>query len=214
MPKKPNQTNYVDNKEFGRALSEYIQELEKAKELRNKALEEKWDEVPELPVVPDYIAICFQNIAEGLSMKNNFIGYTFREEMVLDAVENCLRAIKSYKPAGLEDGSDPNAFSYFTTVCNNAFLRRIKKENRQTQIKAKYIQQSGLADISQYASLDGDASMELSQIMAHLDSMRTKLEQNLPDEETFNIEVEEKKRSRKKTIRLADSNLEEYFNEI
>ena len=44
-----------------------------------------------LPVVPDYIAECFLKICEGLSHKANFVRYTYREEMVMDAVENCLK---------------------------------------------------------------------------------------------------------------------------
>ena len=47
-------------------------------------------------MIDDYIAECFLKIAEGLSHKSNFIRYTYREEMVMDAVENCLKAIENY----------------------------------------------------------------------------------------------------------------------
>ena len=52
------------------------------------------DQGKAVPIVPDYVAQCFLKIAEGLSHKANFVRYTYREEMVMDAVENCLKAIE------------------------------------------------------------------------------------------------------------------------
>ena len=71
--------NYVNNREFSQAVVDYCTVLKAAKEA----------EKIQLPIVPDYIASCFLKIGEGLSHKANFIRYTYREEMVMDAVENC-----------------------------------------------------------------------------------------------------------------------------
>ena len=68
--------HYVNNADFSQAVVDYVKEVEEAK--KNKE---------QLPIVPDYIAHCFLRIAEGLSHKSNFIRYTYREEMVMDAVE-------------------------------------------------------------------------------------------------------------------------------
>lgn len=96
--------HYVNNAEFSSAVVEYVTVVQKAK-----------SEETILPVVPDYIAQCFLKIAEGLSHKSNFIRYTYREEMVMDAVENCLKAIENYNLEAATRTGKPNAFAYFTT---------------------------------------------------------------------------------------------------
>jgi hypothetical protein len=77
--------HYVNNKEFSQAVVDYCTTVQEAR-----------DQKESTPVVTDYIATCFLKIAEGLSHKSNFVRYTYREEMVMDAVENCLKAIENY----------------------------------------------------------------------------------------------------------------------
>ena len=125
--------HYVNNKEFSQAVVDYVRELNEA-----QSKEEK------LPVVPNYIASCFLKIAEGLSHKSNFIRYTYREEMVMDAVENCLKAIENYNLEAATRTGKPNAFAYFTQISWYAFLRRIAKEKKQQDIKFKYLTNSGV----------------------------------------------------------------------
>ena len=83
--KKTKNIHYINNSEFSLAIVEYVKEVTLAKQKEEK-----------LPIVPDYIARSFLQIAENLSHKSNFIRYTYREEMVMDAVENCLKAIENY----------------------------------------------------------------------------------------------------------------------
>jgi hypothetical protein len=93
-----------------------------------------------VPIVPNYIAECFLRISEGLSHKSNFIRYTYREEMVMDAVENCLKAIHNYDLSTATRTGRPNAFAYFTQISWYAFLRRIAKEKKQQDIKLSYLE--------------------------------------------------------------------------
>jgi chorismate mutase len=139
--KKP---HYVSNKEFSLAVVEYVKKVNQAKE----------NDQP-IPIVPDYVAQCFLKIAEGLSHKSNFIRYTYREEMVMDAVENCLKAITNYNIDAATRTGSPNAFSYFTQICYYAFLRRLAKEKKQQDIKFKFIEQSIIEDLIQYDNNDG-----------------------------------------------------------
>ena len=134
MPKaKSKSTHYVDNKEFSAKIVEYV-----------KTINEARDNDKELPVVPNYLALCFLRIAENLSHKSNFIRYTYREEMVMDAVENCLKAVENYNINAATRSGKPNAFAYFTQIIWYAFLRRIAKEKKQQDIKEKYMSQSGI----------------------------------------------------------------------
>ena len=125
--------HYVNNAQFSQAVVDYVGKLEECRK----------EEII-LPKVPDYIAQCFLRIAEGLSHKANFIRYTYREEMVMDAVENCLKAISNYNLEAATRTGKPNAFAYFTQITWFAFLRRITKEKKQQEIKLKYLTKSGI----------------------------------------------------------------------
>ena len=120
--------HYVNNKQFSQAVVDHVVNL---KECEKKGLPK--------PIVPDYIAQCFLKICEGLSHKANFVRYTYREEMVMDAVENCLKAIDRFDPEAATRTGNLNAFAYFTQISWYAFLRRIQNEKRQQDIKMKYI---------------------------------------------------------------------------
>ena len=55
--------------------------------------------------------------------------------MVMDAVENCLKAVENYDINASTRTGKPNAFAYFTQIIWYAFLRRISKEKKQQEIK-------------------------------------------------------------------------------
>ena len=142
--KPKDKPHYVNNREFSQKVVDYV-------ELVNTAQREG----KPLPVVTNYIASCFLKIAEGLSHKSNFIRYTYREEMVMDAVENCLKAITNYNIEAATRTGNPNAFAYFTQICYYAFLRRIAKEKKQQDIKFKWIEKASIDEFLQ-SGFDGD----------------------------------------------------------
>ena len=188
--------HYVNNAEFSQAVVDYVTVLQEAKK-----------EERQLPVVPDYIASCFLRIAEGLSHKSNFIRYTYREEMVMDAVENCLKAIENYDISAATRTGKPNAFAYFTQITWYAFLRRIAKEKKQQDIKLKYLTKSGIENF-----IDNELGDEMSQqvVGAFVDTLRDRIEKvRHVDAEVKEFVKEEKK---KKRTRIADSDLTEFMN--
>jgi len=187
--------HYVNNAEFSQAVVDYVKTVQEAKENNQQ-----------LPVVPDYIAQCFLRIAEGLSHKSNFIRYTYREEMVMDAVENCLKAIENYDIAAATRTGKPNAFAYFTQITWYAFLRRIAKEKKQQDIKLKYLTRSGIENF-----IDNELGDDMSQqvVGAFVDTLRDRIEKvRHVDAEVKEFVKEEKK---KKRTRLADSDLTEFM---
>ena len=188
--------HYVNNAEFSQAVVDYVTVLQEAKK-----------EEQQLPVVPDYIASCFLRIAEGLSHKSNFIRYTYREEMVMDAVENCLKAIENYDISAATRTGKPNAFAYFTQITWYAFLRRIAKEKKQQDIKLKYLTKSGIENF-----IDNELGDEMSQqvVGAFVDTLRDRIEKvRHVDAEVKEFVKEEK---RKRRTRIADSDLTEFMN--
>jgi len=159
---KPKQKpHYVNNKEFSLSVVDYVKLVNEAQKAGTK-----------LPIVPDYIATCFLKIAQGLSHKANFIRYTYREEMVMDAVENCLKAITNYNIEAATRTGNPNAFAYFTQICYYAFLRRLAKEKKQQDIKFKYIEKAGIEDFIMGA--DTDSTID-STTRAFVDQLRDRI---------------------------------------
>ena len=152
--------HYVNNRDFSEAVMKYAISARDAKEKNTK-----------VPTVTDYIAQCFIRIAEGLSHRPNFVRYTYREEMVMDAVENCLRAINNYNIETATRTGKPNAFSYFTQICYFAFIRRITKEKKQQDIKFKFIEKMGIEDFVQMG-MDNDTANET---MAYVDTLRQRI---------------------------------------
>ena len=117
-------THYVNNAEMLESIKRYKADL---KEARANGQED--------PRIPEYLGECILKIATRLSHKHNFINHSYRDDMILDGIENCIQCMNSFDP---EKSSNP--FSYFTQVIYFAFLRRIAKEKKQSYIKGKLIQ--------------------------------------------------------------------------
>ena len=119
---KPKQKpQYVDNKKFLVAMTEY-------RALRIKAEEEGKPR----PTVTNYIGECYLKIANHLSYRPNFINYTYRDDMISDGIENCLQYMDNFDPE-----KSKNPFAYFTQIIYYAFIRTIQKEKKQQEVKQK-----------------------------------------------------------------------------
>ena len=190
--------HYVNNADFSQAVVDYVTVVDEAK--KNKT---------EIPKVPDYIAQCFLRIAEGLSHKANFIRYTYREEMVMDAVENCLKAINNYDISAATRTGKPNAFAYFTQITWYAFLRRIAKEKKQQDIKLNYLTNSGIENF-----LTTEEGGELSNYVVgqFVDTLKDRIDKV----RSFDNDVKEyakKEKVRRKRKVSVDSDLTEFMHE-
>lgn len=118
--------HYVNNREFTKAIKEWKIEWDKAKA-----------EDQEPPGITSYIGECFYKIAKKYSTRPNFSGYTYKEDMISEAVLICLKYAHNFDA----EKSD-NAFSYFTQYCHNAFIQYISKENRFSDFKFDMIKEN------------------------------------------------------------------------
>jgi len=128
--KKRNPVNYIDNKQFQRMLIEYKQSVADAEK-----------EGKEIPIITDEIGRAIQQISRGISTKKNFSDYPFKEEMILDGIENAIRAVDTFDPVKYD-----NPFAYFTMVIINAFIRRIQNEKKVLYTKYKFIEKAMISD--------------------------------------------------------------------
>ena len=195
MPRRNKKNiHYVNNAEFSQAVVDYVKIADAAKSKKK-----------EIPKVPNYVAQCFLRIAEGLSHKANFIRYTYREEMVMDAVENCLKAIGNYNLEAATRTGNPNAFAYFTQITWYAFLRRIAKEKKQQDIKMKYLSSSGLEEF--VVAEEGSAPI----VSAFVDSLKDRIEKVRYTDDKIKAFAKQEKTRKKRTV-SADSDLSEFMN--
>ena len=190
--------HYVNNKEFSQAVVDYVKTV---REAREKGEDD--------PVVTDYIARCFLKISEGLSHKSNFVRYTYREEMVMDAVENCLNAIGNYNIEAATRKGKPNAFGYFTQICWFAFIRRIKKEKRQQDVKLKYLAESGIEEFM----VDADEDPQVAKaVQSFVDNLRRRID-DVKEKDKAVDDYKQKNVSHRKRSYSVDSDLTEFLEE-
>lgn len=124
--KKKSSNHYIDNKLFYTEMIKFRRSCDEAKERGEPR-----------PKIPEYVGKCIMLIAQKLSTRPNFIGYSYRDEMVSDGIENALTYIHNFDP-----DKSSNPFAYFTQIIYFAFLRRIQKEKKQLYIKHKSFENS------------------------------------------------------------------------
>lgn len=125
---KKSKIYYVDNKKLFEEMSKFITKCESAEAAGDQR-----------PKIPEYIGECIFKIATRLATKPNFASYTYKDEMISDGIEVCIRYIHNFNP---EKSNNP--FAYFTQIIYYAFLQRIQKEKKQAYIKAKSFENSAI----------------------------------------------------------------------
>lgn len=93
-------------------------------------------------IVSDKLARMLMMLVERLSYKSNWRSYSYRDEMISDALYHlvtCAHKSKTNVPPVLrfdigyseKSGTAPNPFSFLTTTINNCFRRRLETEKRE-----------------------------------------------------------------------------------
>ena len=159
ITKMKKSTHYVDNEKFLDALTAY-----------KTACKEATDRGEEKPILPNYIGECFIKISNHLAYKGNFINYSFRDDMISDAIENCLVAAEKFDPE-----KSKNPFAYYTQIVYYAFIRRIQKEKKQQATKYKILEN---IDIDEIITQESDSTEFGNQF---LDFIRKQLDTVDPD---------------------------------
>jgi hypothetical protein len=121
---------YVKNEEFVPALIE------------RKMIISTLSVTDEKPPVSNYIGKCIYDICNNLAFMPKFINYSYRNEMVGDAIESCLKAVDNFD---VEKSANP--FGYFTQIAFYAFLNRIDKEKKEAYIRAKVLEMAPMDEL-------------------------------------------------------------------
>lgn len=186
--------HYINNRALLEALIKYRDAVQEAKKNGTQ-----------LPRIPEYIGECFYKIATRLSTKYKFVNYTYRDEMISDAIENCVAVVNNFDPS-----KSSNPFAYFTQIISNAFIRRIMKEKKQTYVKYKYMQRV-MMDGGLASQQDMDELKEIDATYANMDHVNDLIR----DYENYVKNTREKTKRAKKGIEkfIEDEEVEVVKNE-
>jgi DNA-directed RNA polymerase specialized sigma subunit len=153
-------TKYVDNKLFYKALVTYLKYIKPLKKQHDQlcdfyiSLGLPKNECPKFarPQTPEYqyIGEVFLKMATHIASKGNFSGYSFKEDMVGDAIQNVIQYLENFDPK-----KSHNPFAYFTQIIIYAFIRKIAKEGVHSYIKQKSLE-SAIDFFSTQGGDDGD----------------------------------------------------------
>ena len=139
---KKKTVNYVDNEKFYSAIVEYRKHCDLAEQ---KGLDR--------PQIPDYIGECILKISKNLALLPKFSSYSYKDEMISDAIENSVLYFHSFDP---EKSNNP--FAYFTQVTYYAYLRRLNFEEKTRYMTYKsFIETIGINDMSLLSDSEGNA---------------------------------------------------------
>ena len=99
-------------------------------------------------------------IATKLSTKGNFSNYTWRQDMISEAVLTCIKYLKNFNPE-----KSQNPFAYITQICKNSFKAYIKSQNKHSVIKDScYKYYEILVDGEQGLSMAGSCDYSIMQV--------------------------------------------------
>lgn len=187
--------HYVDNEQFTQAIKEFCIQKENNSDLTLREFEHG-----------EFIGACFMKICTNLSNRSNFNRYTYKDEMILDAIENCLKATKNFTVE-----KSANAFGYFTMVATNAFIRRIKREKRNLEKRHKYLSDTKSVNeevAKQFAGAPA-GSEHASNVQHFVEQVHSMLAENDQLYETG--EIKEKAQKNKKEKTSDENNLSQFI---
>lgn len=121
--------NYINNKKLYECMQAYTARARQASA-----------EGKPRPPVPEYVGECILLICRRMGTRFNFTGYSYRDEMVGDAIVDCVNAFYNF-----DSDRFSNPFGYFSMVAWRAMVRKIFNEKKETYLKHKSLQNAMLA---------------------------------------------------------------------
>jgi hypothetical protein len=104
-----------------------IKEVKQKYYVDNTRFEELIKKYYETDIFSDELAMMLYNIANRASFSTNFINYSFKDEMIGEGLLKEIQTLKAKK----FDVTKGKAFNYFSTIVFNAFVGKIKEEQKE-----------------------------------------------------------------------------------
>jgi hypothetical protein len=157
------------------------------------------------PRITNKVGECILKICNGLAKKYTFSKLDFKEEMILAAVEQCLRYIDSF-----DINVTQNPFSYFTQTAYYSYLDSIKRETEEKYLKYK----STLESMAFQEYMENDTSENTEHVhdsveLPDIDYMRDFVK--VFEENKAKKKADEKEKSKEKSKKSRASTLDDIW---
>lgn len=118
---KPQKEGYIDNKKLYQDMCNW---------------KEKYYKNNDIPLSEE-LGAAILLISENASRNFRFSSYSnlWKQEMIDDAIFDCVRYLKRFNE---KENDSIKLFNYMTTICCNAFIKRINTEKAKSATKYKY----------------------------------------------------------------------------
>ena len=116
---------YLDNDKFRQALLDF----KLSRDAANGAHVE----------IPRYVGESILAIATNMARRPNFSRYSWKDDMIGDAIETCVKYVDRYDPT-----RGTSALSYFSQIVWYSFIGRIALEKKQSKIKREIVRYAGV----------------------------------------------------------------------
>lgn len=164
--------HYVNNKELYEVMKIY----------HEKYLETK-SSGKERPPMPDLVAAAITQISTKMMRMHNFCSYSYKNEMTQDAVLQLTAKFHLFDPAKSE-----NVFGWFSQICWNCAIGRIKQEQKQSSIRSRMINEKFTTDfIQQNLEKDIDGNNAFVEFLKENEIFIDYYEKNKSTEKTGNL---------------------------
>lgn len=128
---------YISPKQFNDDLKEYYALSEQVEQYEGDKDTKEYRHLLRVhKKMLDKCGVYVYKIVIGMSNNQKFSGYTWRDEMVADALIQCNKALIGRKFI-FDKGFNP--FSYYSMVAYREFIHRIKLEKKKVEVHNKYI---------------------------------------------------------------------------
>ena len=119
--------DYVDNKKFAQALTDWIQEN------KDNGKRINWS-----PITP-YIADCFMKIVDHYALQGCWRSYSYLDLMKSEAILNLIKGMHNFNI-----NISPNAFAYASEVVRKSFIYILDKEKAQATLKNEQLSRQSI----------------------------------------------------------------------
>lgn len=168
--KKDSDKHYVDNAVFYQEMTEWV-----------KLCEDAFEKGDPRPQIPHSIAEKIMKVAEGTAYRHNFNRYTYNDEFVADAIENCVRYAHKFNYIKYN-----SPYSYFSRISWQAAVRRIQKEDKQWKTKLRYIMNADFEGVMNELQSQDSGTQFDNEYISYL--------KQLNDDKDIDLTVEKKKK--------------------
>jgi hypothetical protein len=111
--------------------------------INNDDMIKEVEKYSETGVISEELGEMFIHIATNFANKGNFSGYSWKSDMIGEAVYTCVRYVHNFD---IKKQDKPNPFAYFSQICYHSFINYIKKQKKHSNIKDVCYNNAGMLE--------------------------------------------------------------------